>query len=75
MHSNFSKRSCILGMGNGFPLILLLRSSLKSDMNHKVLFFLGIINVGAAHSELLFVLKHIFLLVFPLLFLEFPHVL
>ena len=49
--SNFKSKSCILGIGNGFLLILLL-SSLKSEMKRTVPFFLGIINVGAAHSEL-----------------------
>ena len=37
----------------GFLLILLL-SSLKSETKRTVLFFLGIIKVGAAHSELVF---------------------
>ena len=48
--SSLSKRSCIFGMGKGFLLILLF-SSLKSDMKRTVPFFLGIIKVGAAHSE------------------------
>ena len=49
--SSFKSKSCILGMVNGFLLILLL-SSLKSDMKRTVAFFLEILNVGAAHSEL-----------------------
>ena len=48
--SSFKSNSCILGIGNGFLLILLL-SSLKSEMKQTVPFFLEIINVGAAHSE------------------------
>ena len=47
--SNFQIESCILGIGNGFLLILLL-SSLKSEMKQTDQFFLGIIDVGAAHS-------------------------
>ena len=47
----FKSNSCILGIGNGFLLILLL-TSLKSEMNPTVSFFFGVINVGAAHSEL-----------------------
>ena len=38
-------------MGNSFFSILLL-SSLKSDIKWTLPFFLGIINVGAAHCEL-----------------------
>ena len=38
-------------MENGVFLILLL-SCLKSEMKQTVPFFLGIINVGATHSEL-----------------------
>ena len=49
--STFKSKSCILGIGNGFPLILLF-SCLKSEMKLKAPFFLGIINVGASHSEL-----------------------
>ena len=37
--SSFKSKSCILGIGNGFYLILLL-SSLKSDMKQTVWFFL-----------------------------------
>ncbi len=40
----------ILGIGNGLLIILLL-SSLKSDMVRTVISFLGIMNVGAAHSD------------------------
>ena len=54
--SSFKSKSCILGIGNGFLLILLL-SSLKSEMKRTVTFFLGIKNIDAAHSELLVFLK------------------
>ncbi len=40
----------ILGIGNGLLTILLL-SSLKSDMVCTVISFLGIMNVGVAHSD------------------------
>ena len=50
-HSSLSSRSCIFGMGKGF-LLLRLFSSLKSEIKRAVPFFLGIMNVGAAHSEL-----------------------
>ena len=49
--SSFKSKSCILGIGNGFLLIFLF-SFLKSEMKRTVPFFLGIIIVGAAHSEL-----------------------
>ena len=49
--SSFKNKSCILGTGNCFLLILLL-SSLKLEMERTVPFFLDIINVGAVHSEL-----------------------
>ena len=49
--SNFNDKSCILGIGKGFLLILLF-SSLKSEMKRTVPNFLGIIKVGAAHMEL-----------------------
>ena len=49
--SNFDNKSCILGIGKGFLLILLL-SSLKSEMKCTVPLFLEIIKVGAAHLEL-----------------------
>ena len=49
--SYFKSKSCIFGMGNGFLLILLL-SSLKLQLKRTVPFLLGIMNVGAAHSEL-----------------------
>ena len=48
---NFKSKSCILGKGNGILLVLLL-SSLKSEMKQTFSFFLGIINVGTAYSEL-----------------------
>jgi hypothetical protein len=48
--SSFYSRSCILGIGNGFRFIRLF-SSRKSDMNLTLPFFLGMMNVGAAHSE------------------------
>ena len=48
--SSFNNISCIFGIGNGFRLILLF-NSLKSEMNLTVPSFLGIIKVGAAHSE------------------------
>ena len=54
--SNFSSKSCILGIGNGFLQILLF-NSLKSDINLTVPFFLDIINVGAAHSLILIFLS------------------
>ena len=53
---NFNNISCIFGIGNGLRLILLFHS-LKSEMNLTVPFFLGIIKVGAAHSELLIFLN------------------
>ena len=49
--SSFNNKSCILGIGNGLRLIRLF-SSLKSEIKRTVPFFFGIINVGAAHSEL-----------------------
>ena len=49
--SSFSSQSCILGIGNGFLLILLL-SSLKLEMKRTVPFFLGIIKARAAQLEL-----------------------
>ena len=59
--SNFNNKSYILGIGKGFLLILLL-SSLKSDMKQIVPLFLGIIKVGAAHLELFFCFyAHIFI--------------
>ena len=48
---SFKSKYCILGIGNGLLLILLL-SSIKSEMKQTVQFFLGIINVRAIHSEL-----------------------
>ena len=50
-HSNFNNKYCILGRGKDFLLILLF-SSLKSDMKQSIPFFLGIIKVGAAYLEL-----------------------
>ena len=61
--SSFKNTSCILGIGNGFLLILLL-SFLKSEMKQTVPFFLGIINVGAAYSELFYILKYLCLLIY-----------
>ena len=49
--SSFESLSCILRIGNGFLSILLL-NSLKSDMKQTGPFFLGIINVCKAQSEL-----------------------
>ena len=49
--SNFNDKSCILGIGKGFLLSLLL-SSLKSEMKRAVPLFLGIIKVGETHLEL-----------------------
>ena len=50
-HSSFKSKYYIFGVGNGFFLILLL-SSLKSEMKQTVPLSLGIVNVDAAHSEL-----------------------
>ena len=50
--SDFCSESCAFGSGNGFLLILLFNSQ-KSERNHTHLFFFGLINVGAAHSDLL----------------------
>ena len=50
--SNFSNKSCILGIGKGFLLIFLL-SSLKSEIKQTIAFILGVIKVGAAHLELI----------------------
>ena len=61
--SSFKSKSCILEIGNGFLLILLL-SSLNSEMKQAVPFLLGIINVGTAHEELFFVLKHLCLQIY-----------
>ena len=49
--STFNHNCCILGIGKCFLLMLLL-SSLKSEMKRIVPFFLGIIKVRAAHLEL-----------------------
>ena len=54
--SNFNNKSSILGIGNDL-LLMCVFSSIKSDMNLTVPFFLGIIKVGAAHSELLISFK------------------
>ena len=53
---SFKCKSCILEIGNGFLLILLF-SSLKSEMKQIVPFFLGIKNLGAAHLELCLLFK------------------
>ena len=44
---SLKSKSCILGIGNGSLLILLL-NPLKSEMKQTVPFFLGTINVSAA---------------------------
>ena len=49
--SSFCGKSCVLGNGHGCLLILLFES-LKSERNFARLFFFGLINVGAAHSDL-----------------------
>ena len=49
--SNFKKKSCILAVGKVFLLIILF-SSLESELKRTVPFFLGIIKVGAARLEL-----------------------
>ena len=49
--SNFKNKSCIFGIGKSFLLILLL-SSLKSEMKLTVPFYFGIIKVEAAHLDL-----------------------
>ena len=49
--SNFKSKSCTLGMGNGFLLILIL-SPLKSEMKLTLSFCLGNINIDTVHSEL-----------------------
>ena len=54
--SSLSNKSCILGIGNGLRLIRLF-SSRKSEINRTVPSFLGMINVGAAHSEWLIFLS------------------
>ena len=61
--SNFNNKSCIFGIDEGFLLILLL-SSLKSEMKWLVPFFLGIIKVGASHSELYLHFNTPFLLIY-----------
>ena len=48
--SSFKSKSCIFGIGDS--LLLILFKSLKSEMKQTVPFLLGVINVGAAHSEL-----------------------
>ena len=49
--SYFDYKYCILGIGKGILLILLF-SSLKSEMKRTVLYFLGMIKVGASHLDL-----------------------
>ena len=49
--SNFNDKSYIFGIGKGFLLILLL-SSLKSEMKQTVPFFWGITNLEASNLEL-----------------------
>ena len=49
--SNFNNKYCILGIGKGFLLILLF-SSLNSEMKQTIPLFLEIIKVGVAHLEL-----------------------
>ena len=58
-HSSFKSKSYILRIGNGFFLILLL-STLKSEMKRSIPLFLGLINVGTVHSE---IIKHLCLLI------------
>ena len=65
--SSFKSKACILGIGNGF-LIIVIFKSLKSEMKWSVPFFLGIINVGAIHSELYLRFKLLCLLIHQLLF-------
>ena len=48
---NFKSKSCIFGMRKGF-LSICFFSSLKSEMKRTVPYFLGMIKVGAGHSEL-----------------------
>ena len=48
--SSFCSKSCVLGNGGGFLLILLF-NSLKSEMNLTVKSFSGIINVGEAYCD------------------------
>ena len=66
--SNLNNKSCILGIGKAFLLILLL-SFLKSEMKRTVPFFLEIIKVGAAHLELFLHFNTPHLLIYQLLFL------
>ena len=54
--SSLKSKFYILEIVNGFLLILLL-SLPKSEMKQTVPFFLIIVNVGAAHSELLLPFK------------------
>ena len=49
--SSVKNKSCIVGIRNRFLFSFLL-SSLISEMKQTVPFFLGILNVGTAHSEL-----------------------
>ena len=51
--SSIKRKFSFLGIGNDFRLILLF-STLKSEMKRTVLFFLEIINVGAAHYRIIF---------------------
>ena len=54
--SSFKSKSYILGIGNGFLLILLF-NFLKSEMKQAIPLFMGIINVGAGHSDLFLCFK------------------
>jgi hypothetical protein len=70
---SFSSKSCILGIGYGFRIIRLF-SSRKSDMNLTVPFFLGMMNVGASHSDGLLYVVLQYDRVCRLLYVEFVHV-
>ena len=71
---SFKSKPCVLRIGNGFLLILIF-SSLNRVIKQLVSFFLGSINVGAAHSGLFLRFKTLYLLIYHLLFLEFLHLL
>ena len=58
-HSNLNNKSSILEIGKGFLLILLF-SSLKSEMKQNVPLLLGIIKVGAATWSYFYVFIHLY---------------